>query len=408
MADLLRSLISSAPSSQALSLHHYSSDESFHSTGSRQPSEASKDAAHATAEENAGLPIFDLQSYLSDPSHASPLALPKKLNHFVQSPAQSNNNLASAANTARSPVPLGTKTSHHVPTLNTICQAKGLPTPVYDLNQQGEGNEVSFGGSVRISEAVISSEKRWRNKKETKEGLAEQAMAIVSAMTPRGREASGRQNENANTNSTKNWIGMLQDYHSAAYGGAQSPLYNYYSLGSNFSATCTITSHPSHTFGSQTSAFPNKKAAQANAAKDAVELLISEGKLNDDGSTHGKKKNKLGTTVKLAGRGLEVKKWSTYVQKLNDIAPLLGLPQAQYHLSTAALDMAPSMVSGYATFPNTNGFSALLGQLGEVRNVFGRKNAREEIAKNVWALLVEVAEQRGFPVREVEGEIRDG
>lgn len=42
--------------------------------------------------------------------------------------------------------------------------------------------------------------------------------------------------------------------------------------------------------------------------------------------------------------------------------------------------------------------------MGEVRNVFGKKNAKEECAKAVWEVLREVARERGVDVEEVEEE----
>lgn len=54
-----------------------------------------------------------------------------------------------------------------------------------------------------------------------------------------------------------------------------------------------------------------------NAAREAVEHLIANGDLNPDGSTRSRKKVKLGTAVRIQGKGLEVKKESSYAQKVN-------------------------------------------------------------------------------------------
>lgn len=58
------------------------------------------------------------------------------------------------------------------------------------------------------------------------------------------------------------------------------------------------------------------------------------------------------------------------------------------------------MLSGYATFINTSGMPA---QIGEVRHVFGKKNAKEEIAKGVWEVLQELAAKRNVRVDVKEG-----
>lgn len=57
------------------------------------------------------------------------------------------------------------------------------------------------------------------------------------------------------------------------------------------------------------------------------------------------------------------------------------------------------MLSGYASFPNQSGMPK---QIGEVRNVFGKKNAKEGIAEGVWDVLKELAEKRGVKMDAVK------
>ena len=69
--------------------------------------------------------------------------------------------------------------------------------------------------------------------------------------------------------------------------------------------------------------FSSKKAARVNAAKQAVEHLISEGELNPDGSTKARKKTMVGApvgaAVRMEGKGLKLKvsRSSSYAQKVN-------------------------------------------------------------------------------------------
>lgn len=58
------------------------------------------------------------------------------------------------------------------------------------------------------------------------------------------------------------------------------------------------------------------------------------------------------------------------------------------------------MLSGYATFINAPSMPA---QIGEVRSIFGKKNAKEEIAKGVWEVLEELAAKRNVKMDEREG-----
>lgn len=116
-----------------------------------------------------------------------------------------------------------------------------------------------------------------------------------------------------------------------------------------------------------------------------------------------RKKVKLGAAVRIEGMSLEVKRDSTYTQKVNDAYGLLGLPTPQYVLG-AASPHAPNMISGYASFPHAPG---LPKEIGEVRNVFGKKSAKEEIAKGVWEVLRQLAEKRGVKISETDGGLAD-
>lgn len=86
------------------------------------------------------------------------------------------------------------------------------------------------------------------------------------------------------------------------------------------------------------------------------------------------------------------------------MCPLLGLAPPQYHLNPASA-LAPSIFSGHAAFPNAPSMPA---QIGEARNVFGKKNAKEEVARGVWVVLGELAAKRNVKIDEGEGEDEDG
>lgn len=47
-------------------------------------------------------------------------------------------------------------------------------------------------------------------------------------------------------------------------------------------------------------------------------------------------------------------------------------------------------------------------EIGEARNVFGKKNAKEEVAKGVWESLRDLAAKRGVRMEEREGDEGDG
>ena len=126
--------------------------------------------------------------------------------------------------------------------------------------------------------------------------------------------------------------------------------------------------------------------------------MIDKDELNPDGRPKAQKKVKPGAAVSITGSGLEVKRGSTYTQRVNDAYRLLGLNAPLYVLE-AASNLAPNILNGYASFPNDLG---LPKQIGEVRNVFGKKNAKEEVAKGIWEVLQELAEKRGVNICETE------
>ena len=82
-----------------------------------------------------------------------------------------------------------------------------------------------------------------------------------------------------------------------------------------------------------------------------------------------------------------------------DMCLLLGLTCPIYRLAPVS-NLAPNMLSGYATFPNAPGIPA---ELGEVRNVFGKKKAKEEVAMRVWDFLKGLAAQRHVDITEKDG-----
>ena len=177
------------------------------------------------------------------------------------------------------------------------------------------------------------------------------------------------------------------------------PTYIEYALGLSFACTVQIPSH-STTFGSVSDPFPTKKAARSNAAREAVHFLISQDLTNSDGTPKARnKKIKLGTAVRIDQRGMEVMRGTSWAQRVADLCPLLNLPTPTYRL-TALAPSAPTMLSGSACF---TGNPILPGNYGEVRNVYGKKNAKEECARGLFEVLKDLARARGVSV-DVDGE----
>ena len=442
MADLLDSLI--PPNSQTL--HANSSQDSFHSVEERggallppnpntkplaehiddqprsQPS-AAPNLADASA--HNGIQVYDVDAYLADPANAA-LLEPSAIN--------SKKTMAKEVKSKKEdqplqPIQLGVQTTHYVSQLYQACQVKGL-TPTFEI--EGEADKAIFRGVLKIRDATIALDEQYRSKREVRERLAEKGVEVVKEMEARKREGSPTGVE-GEARKEPNWVGMLQgtrtllhvrlvkridyvykfdrqlmylpipEYHNQKFGPAQSPIYTFYALVQSYACTVVLPSYPDKTFGSPTQTFLGKKLARRSAAAAAVQFLISEGNLNPDGSTTARKKVKLGggRSVKFQAEGnsLEVPKGSTYAQNVNDIAPMLGLNTPVYHLKPESMD-APNILSGYINFPNS---PDLPSRVGEVRNLFGKKAAKEEAAKGAWEALLDLAEKRGVKLgKEVE------
>ncbi|KAI4114472.1 MAG: hypothetical protein LQ345_004750 [Seirophora villosa] len=374
------------------------SNESFYSTHSHQEtpslSHVSPDDIHSAAFEK-GVPIYNVDAYLNDPRNQE---------HGTSPPAKSPLHKeqkagdGSASSKPCTPVQLGApRTSYHVTALYQLCQERGLRA---EFELDGDHSRW-FGGMVTVGAQTLASEQRWRTKKEAKEGLAELALPVAREMEAVWKQKAEQASQE------KNWVGMLLEYHNAtdpihAFPG---PIYTEYALGHHFACTCTIPSSQS-IYGSSTVPFPSKKAARINAAKEAVQYLISIAELNPSGSPKGRRKIKSGSgegpIVRVEGEGLEVKKDVTYAARVNELAHRLSLPPPMYRLSPAS-SAAPNLLSGAAYFSGVDAaYHPLLSKpVGEVRNVFGKKNGKEECARGVWEVLREVARERGV---EIEAE----
>lgn len=84
-----------------------------------------------------------------------------------------------------------------------------------------------------------------------------------------------------------------------------------------------------------------------------------------------------------------------------DICPILGLSPPEYRINPLSAN-APNMVSGAAYFRAEPLFP---NPVGEVRNVFGKKSAKEECAKGVWQVLSELAKRRGLKLAETDEDV---
>ena len=195
---------------------------------------------------------------------------------------------------------------------------------------------------------------------------------------------------------------------------ASEPIYQPYQIALNtFACTVTIAARPSEPFGSPSTAYASKKIAKALAARAAMFWLRAENHLGssparnkvklENGAAAYSTPNSNGTSsdgtnpnaspmpspsasvldfVDSAGP-------STFANQVHQLALLLGLTSPEYRL-TAAPNTA--LYSGALYFKDGTG--VLVGALGQVSGVYGKKAAKEECARGVVELLKEEVKRK--------------
>ncbi|KAK4989670.1 hypothetical protein LTR66_007003 [Elasticomyces elasticus] len=350
----------------------------------------------------------------------------------------SANSLAASTNGLLRPVALPKKqNSAHVGRLNHLSQKHGFTTH-FCFNEpvpQRFTCSLTLSGPD-IGTRTIEGPDLHNTKKEAKEAIAGEACEIVSAMPKAsgkrshsvmkgvgqsnlGREADGSRavvghqvvEKPKKPEPEENFIGLLlgplrqvnlTDATYKEYANANSqppPVYQDYQLGNSFASEVTIALRPLTSFGSQTSLFPSKKLAKAFAARDAVFWLREQDRMPGP-NQHVKKKAKISAANKATGSPSSANgsntesKHTTHAQQVNELCPRLGFKYPRFEL------VQSTTINGFffgAAFFDNN--AELPGPIGGVRNVYGKKAAKEECAKRVLEVLRGIEEERSLRVR---------
>lgn len=146
--------------------------------------------------------MCSVDAYLADPANVAYLT-------SITAPSSRRKGQRSTSTSAADPMELdddcapievNTRTSHHVPALNNLCQSRGL-TPIYNIS--GEVDKALFTGSLKVGKVTITLDQECRSKKEVRELLAEQALEAVKTMDGPSREDQSADDEG------QNWVGKL-------------------------------------------------------------------------------------------------------------------------------------------------------------------------------------------------------
>ncbi|CAL3964717.1 hypothetical protein PZA11_002343 [Diplocarpon coronariae] len=198
----------------------------------------------------------------------------------------------------------------------------------------------------------------------------------------------------------KNWIGTLQQYRDVhPVAGADNGIIwdeSQDATGITLRFRCTLTiAESSELFGNNSLgystkivSFGTKKQAKKYAAKKAIDWLIENKYMPADGSVKFPKV----TTPPAASKARinDPKDVNpSYTSLVPVICTRLGFAPPRYEL--AAVVQNGSLWNGFANF----GMDPRIdGKVGEVKNVFGKKHAKEAIAKLVYAFMKDIENQR--------------
>lgn len=303
-------------------------------------------------------------------------------------------------------------TGEYVGRLNMACQKRSLPLLF-------ETSEVDGGFSVKVTfgDHELDDAGPYSTKKLAKEAISERALAIAEALPLRAKrkgvngQLMSHEQIKAEPMEEENWVSILNTH--AQRKGHMMPEFQEFSTAPNgqragipaqFACTVAIQDGLMMPFGSATFLFPTKKEARANASKEAVLWLKQSGQLSEKTN---KRRKSSGTETEFQSPGchagsdaaakIEEEKKS-YPQRVQELATeVLGLNAPQYKflpttLPSGEVSLDSSVVSGGAYFHDrdvrTN--PVLAGCVGEVRNVRGKKEAKDQCCRQVLGVLEQI------------------
>jgi hypothetical protein len=162
--------------------------------------------------------------------------------------------------------------------------------------------------------------------------------------------------------------------------------------------TCTVVLHESLQHFGGTISFPNKKDAKRYASKKAVDWLIENQYMPADGSIKFLKAapppviKTIGPVQPATPSPADTPKQlktTSYAGQVPELCCRLGFNTPTYEI-TKHSENTP-LWNGYAHF---GGDPRIEGKVGEVKSIYGKGNAKEQIAMEVLSFLKDIERQR--------------
>lgn len=345
-----------------------------------------------------------------------------------EAPPQSQTQTAKMAQIppGMTPTPLGTRSSEHIMALNNRYQALGIAQPQFEFEGRSELGwtvRVAFPGLEDIEVLQnIPSQGRFSSKGEAKEALSKVALDLLNKLEAEGSlQASSRykrldsstngiQPNQPPTEVTENYIGQLLEFQRACHG--PQPSYANYQQGTRFACLVHLDGIDASPFGSLSSLYSTKKAAQQAAASKAVQYFKDQGIWPETVSSVGGIRKRKATiqpslppssSSPTSSTPLPPAADSSFASRVTTLSTRLSLGPPSYAFTPNP--SAPEFLSA-ACFFNQTGLSHLRGPLGEIDRAFGKKQAKEACAQRVLDILLDEEKARieraKRMVREIE------
>ncbi|KAF2458212.1 hypothetical protein BDY21DRAFT_363134 [Lineolata rhizophorae] len=210
----------------------------------------------------------------------------------------------------------------------------------------------------------------------------------------------GMQNNNRpvpeNVLKEANWVGLLGEY--LAIMGDPVPVYQEYQLGSGFSCEVKLPQFRPEPYGSRFTPYRSKKLAKAGSARDAVIWLRAQGHMRANDSRPAQQpasKNAPLLPVPIPNKN------NQFAFQVDEFCNELDLSAPEYRI-VAEDPRLPKVFSGAAYFLRD---PAIGGPIAPFRNIYGKKQAKEECAKGVLTYLHALVAKREEKLRELEAKM---
>ncbi|KAF2128125.1 hypothetical protein P153DRAFT_294300 [Dothidotthia symphoricarpi CBS 119687] len=371
--------------------------------------------------------VFSIEDYMraNEAEHVARLAARETNKQMppTKKPKTSENN------TPLQPVAVGARSSDHMVALHDKFQKLGIPQPIFTFagrSDLGWTVEVSFPGmDVAELQNGLKEEGMFNSKPEAKEAISKSALELILALENEGKVTKPEKAKKGKAGVTAsvsqlgegqkveqgpNYVGQLLEFQRAR--SAPQPTYTDYAVGTRFACLLSLSSHADE-FGSLESTHSTKKAARQEAARHAVDHFKAQGLWPESFTDVGgiKKKKAQSTTPQIIPSktpsssspandnktsgpiplSTTTSGQTSYAQRVAQLAADLSLPTPEWIYTASPNPAHKDFHNVVCVFRHSGQHK---GPIGEVRNVFGKKKAKEECARLTLEYLEEVMQQR--------------